>query len=162
MLAVLPAAYYNTGKESESVEKTYEELQIKDDFMFGLIMRNPKLALGDDTTKIILNTKGTMDDISPELKKLLDYIDGKIPADDYTRELDEAVQSARKNKKWRLDYMTLQMHYQEKFEQGVQQENRRFAMSLLADGELSLEKIARCSGLTLEQVQELKKELQPV
>ena len=68
MLAVLPAAYYNAGKESESVEKTYEELQIKDDFMFGLIMRNPKLALGDDTTKIILNTKGTMDDISPELK----------------------------------------------------------------------------------------------
>ena len=288
MLAVLPAAYYNTGKESESVEKTYEELQIKDDFMFGLIMRNPKyckpflervlgiriarieypksqatidlaadaksvrldiyvededntvyniemqttlnrnlpkrtryyqgmidlnilekggnykdlkrsfvifvctfdlfgegrhiysfenrciqnskLALGDGTTKIILNTKGTMDDISPELKKLLDYIDGKIPADDYTRELDEAVQSARKNEKWRLDYMTLQMHYQEKFEQGVeygleqgiQQENRRFALSLLADGELSLEKIAHSSGLTLEQVLELKKELQPV
>ena len=58
--------------------------------------QNPELALGDGTTKIILNTKGTMADISPELKKLLDYIDGKIPADDYTRELDEAVQSANR------------------------------------------------------------------
>ena len=63
--------------------------------------------------------------------------------------------------------MTLQMHYQEKFdqgvayglEQGVQQENRRFAMSLLEDGELSPEKIARCSGLTLEQVLKMKEEM---
>ena len=27
------------------------------------------LRLGDDATKIILNTKGTMDDITPEMKK---------------------------------------------------------------------------------------------
>ncbi len=45
------------------------------------------LGLGDDTTKIILNTKGTMDDVTPEMKKLLDFIDGKEPEDDFTREL---------------------------------------------------------------------------
>ncbi len=58
--------------------------------------------MGDDTTKIILNTKGTMDDVTPEMKRLLDFIDGKEPEDDFTRELDEAVQSVRKNEKWRL------------------------------------------------------------
>ncbi|MCM1499891.1 MAG: hypothetical protein NC124_15620, partial [Clostridium sp.] len=36
-----------------------------------------------------------------------------------TKELDEAVQSVRNNEKWRLDYMTLQMNYQEKYEQGI-------------------------------------------
>ena len=62
--------------------------------------------------------------------------------------------------------MTLQMHYQEKFDQGVQQgveqSNEESARRMLEDGELSLEKIAKYSGLTLEQVLELKKELQPV
>ncbi|MCM1257078.1 MAG: hypothetical protein NC307_04415 [Roseburia sp.] len=46
---------------------------------------------------------------------------GKEPEDDFTRELDEAVQEVRKNEKWRLDYMTLQMYYQEKYEQGLGQ-----------------------------------------
>jgi hypothetical protein len=64
-------------------------------------VQNLDLGLGDDTTKIILNTKGTMDDVSPEMKRLLDYIDGKTPAADFTRELDDAVQSARNNEKWR-------------------------------------------------------------
>ena len=40
-------------------------------------IQNPDLGLGEDTTKIILNTKGTMDDVTPEMKKLLDFIDGK-------------------------------------------------------------------------------------
>ncbi len=125
-------------------------------------IQNPDLGLGDDTTKIILNTKGTMDDVTLEMKKLLDFIDGKEPDDDFTRELDEAVQSVRKNEKWRLDYMTLQMNYQEKYEQGVEQEKIDSAMRMIEDGGLPLEKVAMYSGLTLEQVLELEKELQPV
>lgn len=34
-------------------------------------------------------------------KRLLDFIDGKEPQDDFTRELDKEVQSVRKNEKWR-------------------------------------------------------------
>lgn len=64
-------------------------------------LENPELGLGDDTTKIILNTKGTLNDVTPEMKRLLDFIDGKEPEDDFTRELDEAVQSVRNNEKWR-------------------------------------------------------------
>ena len=125
-------------------------------------IQNLDLGLGDDTTKIILNTKGTMDDVTPELKKLLDFIDGKEPEDDFTRELDEAVQSVRKNEKWRLDYMTLQMNYQEKYEQGIEQEKRQSALRMIEAGKLSSEEIALYSGLTIEQVFELEKELQPV
>ena len=65
-------------------------------------IQSTELALGDETTKIILNTKGTMDDVTPEMKRLLDFIDGKEPEDDYTRELDAAVQAVRKNEKWRV------------------------------------------------------------
>ncbi len=129
-------------------------------------IQNLKLGLGDDTTKIILNTKGTMDDVTPEMKKLLDFIDGKEPEDDFTRELDEAVQSVRRNEKWRLDYMTLQMHYQEKYEQGIEQgiekQKTDSAMRMIEAGKLPLEEIAMYSGLTMEQVRELEKELQSV
>lgn len=120
-------------------------------------LQDPELSLGDNTTKIILNTKGTVDDVTPEMKKLLNYIDGKEPEDDFTRELDEAVQSVRKNEKWRMDYMTLQMNYQEKYEQGVEQEKVDSAKRMLEDGDLPLEKIAMYSGLTIEQVLELEK-----
>ena len=40
-------------------------------------IQNLDLGLGDDTTKIILNTKGTMDDVTPEMKKLLDLLMAK-------------------------------------------------------------------------------------
>mgnify|MGYP002571928714 FL=1 len=76
------------------------------------------LTLNDGTVKIILNTKGTLDDVSPEMKRLLDYVDGKGVSDTFTRDLEEAVQSARQNEKWRLDYMTLQQEYRERFQEG--------------------------------------------
>ena len=65
--------------------------------------------------------------------------------------------------------MTLQMHYQEKFEQGVEygleqgreDEKIQSATRMIEEGE-TFDKIVRYSGLTLEQVQELKKELQLV
>ena len=125
-------------------------------------IQNPELSLLDGTTKIILNTKGIMDDVTPEMKRLLDFIDGKEPEDDFTRELDEAVQSVRKNEKWRLDYMTLQMNYQEKYEQGIEQGNKQAALRMIEAGKLSYEEIAMYSGLTLEQVLELQKEVQLV
>lgn len=78
------------------------------------------LGLGDGAAKIILNTKGTLDDVKPEMKKVLDFIDGKEASDDYTKALEEEIRCVRKNEKWRLDYMTLQMKYQEKFEQGIE------------------------------------------
>ncbi len=62
--------------------------------------------------------------------------------------------------------MTLQMHYQEKYEQGIEQgikqEKKQSALKMLEVGKLSPEEIAMYCGLTLEQVLELEKELQPV
>ena len=55
--------------------------------------------------------------------------------------------------------MTLQMYYQEKYEQGIEQGIERekidSAMRMIEDGDLPLEKVAMYSGLTLEQVLEL-------
>ena len=62
--------------------------------------------------------------------------------------------------------MTLQMNYQEKYEQGlaegIEQGNRQSAIKMIKAGKLSSEEIVMYSGLTLEQVIELEKELQCV
>lgn len=42
----------------------------------------------------MLFTKGTADDVSEDMKTLLNYIDGQLPSNDYTLELDAAVKSA--------------------------------------------------------------------
>ena len=76
------------------------------------------MTLNDDAVKIVLNTKGTIDDVSPEMKRILDYIEGKGASDTFTRELENAVQSVRQNEDWRRDYMTLQQEYQERFQEG--------------------------------------------
>ena len=80
------------------------------------------MTFGDKTVKIILNTKGTMDDVRPEMKRLLDYIDGQEATDDFMRELEEAVKSVRRNENWRLDYMTLEQEYQERYNEGLEEE----------------------------------------
>ncbi len=82
--------------------------------------QDPSLTFGDETVKIILNTKGTMDDVSLEMKRLLEYIDGQAASDEFTKELEDAVQSVRRNEKWRLGYMTLQQEYREKYNEGLE------------------------------------------
>lgn len=134
------------------------------------------LPLGDETTKIILNTKGTANDVSDDMKSLLNYIDGQLPSDAYTTELDAAVKSARHNERWRHDYMTLEMIYQEKYEQGeaagykrgiecgiekgleqgALQNAEQTAISMLRDGDLSLDKIAKYTNISLEQLKTLQ------
>lgn len=83
---------------------------------------NTALTLDDDAVKIILSTKGTMDDVSPEMKRILDYIDGKGASDKFTEELEEAVRSARQNERWRLDYMTLEYEYRQRYLEGKEEE----------------------------------------
>ena len=73
----------------------------------NLCREDTDIALNDGATKIVLNTKGYVGEISEELKALLRYMDGFAPQDDYTRELDNAVTAVRNDEKWRREYMVL-------------------------------------------------------
>lgn len=58
-----------------------------------------------------------------------------------------------------MEYMTLEMHYQEKYEQGLEQGATKTALKMLESGKLSMEEIAEYSGLALERVKELGKKV---
>lgn len=54
--------------------------------------------------------------------------------------------------------MTLQMKYQEKYEQGIVKGNRQSALRMIQAEKFTLEEIALYSGLTLKEVVELEEE----
>ena len=123
-------------------------------------VEDPNLPLNDGTQKIILNTKGIFDDVRPELKRLLNFIDGRQPEDSFTQDLSKAVESAKRNEKWRHDYMTLQMAYDEGLETGIQQGIEQgittSARRMLSSGKYSDSEISEITGLSVEQIQALK------
>ena len=75
----------------------------------NMCLEEPGLRLGDDTVKIILNTKGTMDDVGEDVKELLHYIAGQEPKSELTRSLDAEVSRVKSSRKWRRKFMTLLM-----------------------------------------------------
>lgn len=78
------------------------------------------LSMGDEATKIFLNSDSDMDDVGKELRAFLDYVKGiKVTDDDFIDRLEEAVKRAKANKKWRRDYMTMEMLERVKFEEGL-------------------------------------------
>jgi hypothetical protein len=84
--------------------------------------------------------------------------------DSFTQDLSKAVESAKRNEKWRHDYMTLQMAYDEKYreglETGIQQGIERgittSARRMLSSGKYSDSEISEITGLSVEQIQALK------
>ena len=128
-------------------------------YTFETICKEDKnVSLQDGTTKIFLNAKGTMDDVSPELKAFLDYVAGKKPADPFVDELEEAVKNARKNREWRHEYMTLLMRDQENIEKGMEIGTAKGIIETgidfgLSEGEL-LNRLQDKLNITFESAQE--------
>ena len=80
------------------------------------------IYLGDEATKIILNTKGVKGEISDVLKDTLSFMDGKIPETEYAKELESAVAEVKKSEKWRREYMTLYLRDRENQRLGMFEE----------------------------------------
>ena len=109
---------------------------------------NLRLALGDGATKIILNAKGRVGDISAELKELLRYMNGAAPGDGYTRALDNAVAEIRADEKWRREYMVLVERDREKMRLG--EYKRSVAQVRAFRSEFQPEQLARIAFVSPE------------
>ena len=120
------------------------------------------LRLNDNTTKIFLNTKGNLDDVNQEMIEFLTYIENS--SDEYANEIQNElvktihnkVKHVKTDKSMEVEYMTLYEKYQEKFQEGVEQNKLDNAKAILdlADDKTIAERI----GLPLETVQQLRLE----
>lgn len=120
----------------------------------NICKEDPSLSLGDETVKIFLNAKGRQGMVSGDLKNFLDYVAGEKPEDLFTRRLDRAVRKAKKNRKWRREYMTLWMRDQENIEKGIEQERETIVINMYRRG-FPLEQIVLATMKTAEEVEDI-------
>ena len=116
------------------------------------------LLLNDCATKVFLNTKGTVDDVSPDTLAFLNYVDSGIVSGKFVEELDSAVDSVKSNEKARHDFMTLQMYLLEQEmeaeERGRAKERESVAIKMLRKGK-SFEEVHEFTDLTIQRLEEL-------
>lgn len=112
------------------------------------------LKLNDGAVKIFLSTKGTMNDVSQEIKNFLNYVDSGIVSGTFLKELDEAVRVVKSNGKARLDFMTYQMALLESKMDGREEGIESVARNMIIKGR-PLEEIREFTELSLEKIKEL-------
>ena len=71
------------------------------------------LEFGDETTKIIVNTKGTVGEASRDFKDFINAVNGEFDNTGYSATIKSEVEKIKSNDKWRREYMTLYLHEQE-------------------------------------------------
>ena len=76
------------------------------------------IILPDEASKIIINTKGTIGDISDELRAVIQYMDSGSATTEYTKSLDEEVATVKADEKFRREYMLLMEAYAMREETG--------------------------------------------
>lgn len=112
----------------------------------------PQLTLKDGTIKIVLNTKGTADDVSEDIKELLHFFGGDEPKSDLTRMLDEEVKSVKSSEKWRRDFMLLWERDNDNIELG-EVKNRVSQIRSLDESEIeTASRFLKCDTTTIKYI----------
>ena len=126
----------------------------------------PDLVLPDGTEKIFFNCGYHAEDIPENLKALYEYIEDGTESSDLTRRLGEAVDRARRNEKWRTEYMKELLHDDDVREEARAEgraEGARIKMEELIRKKLkkgkSVEEIADALEESVETIQELIEEI---
>jgi predicted transposase/invertase (TIGR01784 family) len=120
---------------------------------------NSKISLQDGSKKIILNTRGTMDDVSDELKDFLKYVE-KSTADmasasngSLTRHMHNIVESVKIER--RVEFMTLQEMIDEEKKDSFAEGRAEGEISGAAKEKQSIAERMRAKGMSEEEISEL-------
>ena len=84
----------------------------------------PRLPLQDGATTVIVNTAGTKGVIHPALEKLIYYLRTNQATDDYTRQIEQAIEDVKNRKETEVAYVSLYERLMDEREVG-RQEGRR-------------------------------------
>lgn len=111
------------------------------------------MPLGDGATKIFLNTKGTADDVPPDVRAFLDYVDGRINDDAFVQEIEQEIREVKKIEIERVSYMTLAMKMMEERKEGV-----ILVVIGMLKKKFSIESIYAATELPIETIKKLAAE----
>ena len=112
----------------------------------------PKLALGDESTKIFLCAEGNTDDVSLEMREFLNWMtSGQTGNSNLVKNLEQAVQKARNHEEWRTEYMTLLMRDNKMREEGREQGREEEIFLSVQEGDYGTRRGAEKLGITEQE-----------
>ena len=122
------------------------------------------LELGDEGTKIFLNSKGDSDTLDPDVRAFLRYVDGKAAEDAFVKAVEREVIRVKEHKETRREYMTYAMEtkrrelasFAEGEKTGEKKKETMMILAMLRKG-FSVESIAECAQTSVEYIMELGK-----
>ena len=114
------------------------------------------LELGDEATKIFLNSKGDSETLDPDIRAFLRYVDGKAAEGAFVQALDTEVKSIKQHKETRREYMTLAMELKRMFAEGEKNKETMMILAMLQDG-VAKETIAKYAKVSVDYITELGK-----
>ena len=135
---------------------------------------NPNLTIKDNAIKKIFNAKAYNKEEDVAIKSFLQYINNNKTVDDFTQRLDSFVEKIKQEEVNRKEYQSMNIHDQDTFlrgknegfeagmqqgmQQGIQQTKFETAKNML-EMKLTLKQIFQATGLPLETIENLAKEL---
>ena len=138
---------------------------------------NLSLSLGDESIKIFLNTRGTLDDVDEEMKEFLAYVENttdRFAAQAKSlliRQIHRKVTEVKQNPKMEVEYMTLMQRDRENIELGREegrqegfQEGRQIGVKMALDiirlhlDGKEVQEIADLLGLEVDYVRQILKD----
>ena len=78
------------------------------------------LELGDETTKMFLNAKGTIGKVDKDIDSFLAYVDGKVAEGKFTQDVASEVDKVKQHNETKVEYMTLMMELKQQRREGVE------------------------------------------
>ena len=126
---------------------------------------NSLVNLDDKCLKVVYNASAYEKAEDPKVRALLRFIQTNEPGEDpFAKQLEDFVFKARTNEKFKREYLAMNLHDRDMMKigerEGRQEKAEEAAKTMLSD-HLPTDKVALYSGLPLEQVLELQKELAP-
>ena len=119
------------------------------------------IVMPDGTTKILLSSKGQMDDVTPDMKAFLEYVDGKMTEDDFVQEIEQEIKNIKSQEQERVSYMTYAMKIQEERDEAraegrAEGENGIMEAIRMLKDNFPMDTIIEKTGMTLQRLTELK------
>ena len=119
------------------------------------------VALGDETVKVFLNSKGDMEQIDQNLKAFLMYVNNHDVENenDFVDMIKREVAQIKANKEWRREYMTLFMRLQENLEEGRKEGRKEGLREGRKEGRKEGLREGRNEGETIKVISQIRKKL---
>lgn len=120
--------------------------------------------------KFFFNSNAYSQEQDVEISALLEYINTKIPTDDFTSRVNNIVEESKANEKFRNRYLAMNLHdrdikvlaFKDGKKEGIKEGEKQgrlktkieTAKNMLAKN-IPVEVVAECTGLAVEEVEKL-------